>query len=137
MVDCDAHPNNSACEKPVSDVLKTAVPVSIFAVIFLTAGIVFWVIMRKRRQQERIAEEKARQKYRDLGFDDDEPQRRGKNSTRPPPNNNRQSMGPGSEANYHANPNAYLRDNGSSFALSQLHPSLDGQQKPAVQKEFV
>lgn len=32
MVDCDAHPDDTACEKPVSDVLKTAVPCAIFGV---------------------------------------------------------------------------------------------------------
>lgn len=145
MVDCDTDPNNSACEKPVSDVLKTAVPVSIFAVIFLTAGIVFYMIMRKRRMAERIAEEKARQKYADLGFDDDEPQqKRGKKGSpprapmQPSRSNNRQSTGPGdSNNNYLSNPNMYLRNEGSSFQLSQMHPSLDGQQKPATQKEFV
>lgn len=113
--------------------------------IFLTAGIVFYMIMRKRRMAERIAEEKARQKYADLGFDDDEPQhKRGKKSSpprapmQPSRSNNRQSTGPGdSNNNYLSNPNMYLRNEGSSFQLSQMHPSLDGQQKPATQKEFV
>lgn len=102
--------------------------------------------MRKRRMAERLAEERAAQKYRDMGFDDDEP-RRPKKGSRPAPaapsarsnTANRQSMGPATDPafSYEANPNMYLRNEGSSYKLSQLHPSLEGQQTPTKQKEFV
>ncbi|KAF9632724.1 hypothetical protein BFW01_g3587 [Lasiodiplodia theobromae] len=102
--------------------------------------------MRKRRIADRLAEERAAQKYRDMGFDDDEP-RRPKKGSRPAPaapsarSNaaNRQSMGPATDPSfsYEANPNMYLRNEGSSYKLSQLHPSLEGQQTPTKSKEFV
>ncbi|KAL0261603.1 hypothetical protein SLS55_003033 [Diplodia seriata] len=144
MVDCDAHPNNNACEKPVSSLLKTLVPVCIFAFIFCGAGIVFFCVMRKRRIQDREAEERAAQKYRDLGFDDDvEPARRANKGPRAPAGpttrNNRESMGPATDPafTYESNPNMYLRNEGSTYKLSQLHPSLEGQQTPTKNKEFV
>ncbi|OJD33993.1 uncharacterized protein BKCO1_2600012 [Diplodia corticola] len=140
MVDCDAHPNNSACEKPVSSMLKTIVPICIFAFIFMGAGIVFFCVMRKRRIQDRLAEERAAAKYRDLGFDDDEPVgRKGPRAPAGPKNNNRASMGPATDPafSYEANPNMYLRNEGSTYKLSQLHPSLEGQQTPTKNKEFV
>lgn len=160
MVDCDSDSSSSSCEKPVSTLSKTVIPVCIFGLyaltqapnpqtpltsnsIFITALIVFVIIMRKHKQKEAAAEEKARQKYQDLGFDDDEPQsrrnapRKPQAPLRPSPNNNRQSFGPVNEGQYQANPNMYLRNEGSTFQLSQLHPSLDNAQKSTASKEFV
>ncbi|KAE8553961.1 hypothetical protein EYB25_002499 [Talaromyces marneffei] len=61
---CDeSDPNSPACDKPTSKVLLNAVPAAIVGVMLLVAGIVFFIIARKRRQQFIAEEAKERESF--------------------------------------------------------------------------
>ncbi|KAK7518495.1 uncharacterized protein IWZ02DRAFT_489346 [Phyllosticta citriasiana] len=71
---CKDNDQGNTCEKPVSNALKTGVPIAIFVCIFLGAAIVFIMLLRKRRRvlskEELYDKEDGR---RSLDFDLDGP----------------------------------------------------------------
>ncbi|OJD31314.1 uncharacterized protein BKCO1_5000025 [Diplodia corticola] len=81
MVDCNRSPEDDACEKPVSSVQKTVIPVCIFVGILLIAIIVFLYSIRRRARLERQWEQQARAKYENA-FNNHEPH--GKTDTNVP-----------------------------------------------------
>merc|ERR1712000_788627 len=70
--DCDdGKSSGAACEKPVSEMLKTVVPAVIMGVILLIAGIVLFIFVLRHRKIEKLQDLNDQRRSLDFGLEVD------------------------------------------------------------------
>ncbi|PVH80529.1 hypothetical protein DL98DRAFT_515392 [Cadophora sp. DSE1049] len=115
--DCDGEKlSEAACEKPVSELLKTVVPAVIMGVILLIAAIVLFVFVLRHRRIEKLQDLNDQRRSLDFTFEVERP-------TSHPISRNGNTGGPSDMENPFRDGESSLSQYGGAYRLADLGAS--------------